>query len=59
MLKVLSDILLDLDSGDLSALVLLDLSAAFDTVEHEIILRRLDSSYLVGGIVSFQSATTS
>jgi hypothetical protein len=49
VLKVLSDILLDLDSGDLSALVLLDLSAAFDTVDHEILLRRLDSSYLVGG----------
>ena len=33
MLKVLSDILLAIDAGDLSALVLLDLSAAFDTVE--------------------------
>jgi len=32
-LKVLSDILLAIDSGDLSALVLLDLSAAFDTVD--------------------------
>ena len=33
-LKVLSDILLAIDAGDLSALVLLDLSAAFDTVDH-------------------------
>jgi hypothetical protein len=49
VLKVLSDILLDLDSGDLSALVLLDLSAAFDTVDHEILLRRLETSYLVDG----------
>ena len=39
MLKVLSDILLAIDDGDLSALVMLDLSAAFDTVDHEILLR--------------------
>jgi len=32
VLKVLSDILLVIDSGDLSVVVLLDLSAAFDTV---------------------------
>ena len=47
MLKVLSDILLAIDSGDLSALVLLDLSAAFDTVDHDILLRRLDKSYAI------------
>ena len=33
VLKVLSDILLAIDAGDLSALMLLDLSAAFDTVD--------------------------
>jgi len=42
ILKVLSDILLAIDAGDLSALVLLDLSAAFDTVDHNILLRRLE-----------------
>jgi len=42
-LKVLTDILPAVDAGDLSALVLLDLSAAFDTIDHGILLRRLDS----------------
>ena len=32
VLKVLSDILLVIDAGNLSALALMDLSAAFDTV---------------------------
>ena len=41
VLRVLSDILQDVDRGDLAALVLLDLSAAFDTVDHEILLQRL------------------
>ena len=38
VLKVLSDILLAIDAGDLSALVLLDLSAAFDMVDHDILI---------------------
>ena len=36
ILCVLSDILLAVDRGDFAALVLLDLSAAFDTVDHDI-----------------------
>ena len=51
MLKVLSDILLAIDSGDLSALVLLDLSAAFNTVDHDILIRRLKTSYGLSGMV--------
>jgi len=47
VLKVLTDILLAADAGDLSALVLLDLSAAFDMVDHGILLYRLDSSYQI------------
>ena len=45
VLKVLADILLALDYGDLAALTLLDLSAAFDSVDHETLLRRLQASY--------------
>jgi len=57
MLKVLTDILLAVDAGDLSALVLLDLSAAFETIDRTIILHRLDSSYQIMGSVQqwFQS----
>jgi len=51
VLKVLSDILLAIDSGDLSALVLLDLSAAYDTVDHDILIRRLKTSYGLSGMV--------
>jgi hypothetical protein len=45
VLRVLSDILKAVDSGDVAGLVLLDLSAAFDTVDHDILLRRLNTSY--------------
>ena len=41
VLKVLADILLAVDSGDLALLTLLNLSAAFDTVDHVTLLRRL------------------
>ena len=41
VLKVLADILSALDTGDVAVLTLLDLSAAFDTVDHATLLRRL------------------
>jgi hypothetical protein len=46
---VLSDILQAVDSGDVAGLVLLDLSAAFDTVDNDILLRRLNTSYGING----------
>ena len=51
VLKVLGDILRAVDSGDLAVLTLLDLSAAFDTVDHDTLLRRLEVSFGLGGAV--------
>ena len=51
MLKVVGDILLALGSGNLALLSLLDLSAAFDTVDHDTLLRRLQTSYGLDGVV--------
>ena len=47
VLKVLTDILYAIDDGDLSFLALLNLSAAFNTVDHDILLTRLRVSYSV------------
>ena len=51
ILKVMSDILLALDSGNLAVLTLLDLSAAYDSVDHTTILHWLQKSYGVCGTV--------
>jgi len=51
VLKVLSDILLALGSGNLVMLTLLDLSAAFDSVDHRTLLWWLRKSYGLNGKV--------
>ena len=45
LLKIQNDILLTLDSGKGVILVLLDLSAAFDTIDHGILVSRLQSRF--------------
>jgi len=47
--KVYNDALLQLDKGHNVALVMLDLSAAFDTVDHDILLTRLQVRYGICG----------
>ncbi len=42
LLKVTNDILLSIDSGSSAILILLDLSATFDTVDQDILLKRLE-----------------
>ena len=45
LVKMMDDILGDIDSGKIVVVVLLDLSAAFDTIDHEILLNRLKTDF--------------
>ena len=50
LLKIHNEILSSMDAGRVTALTLLDLSVAFDTIDHTILLRRLgDTWQLVWG----------
>ena len=49
LLRIQNDLLLAIDQRKLSALVLLDLSAAFDTIDHSILLARLSSTFGITG----------
>jgi len=51
LLKVLSDILIAIDDNKVTLLALLDLSAAFDCVDHDILLSRLQSRFGLDGDV--------
>ena len=49
LLKIHSDILASMDVGKVTPLTLLDLSAPFDTIDHTILLSRLDDWFGVTG----------
>ena len=49
--KVYNDMLLAADSGQVTSLCLLDLSAAFDTVDHDLLLLRLERQFGIRGVV--------
>ena len=52
LLKILNDLLLVVDSKHCVTLLLLDMSAAFDTVNHNILLHRLENSFGITGSVN-------
>uniref|UniRef100_A0A8C6L5A4 Reverse transcriptase domain-containing protein n=1 Tax=Nothobranchius furzeri TaxID=105023 RepID=A0A8C6L5A4_NOTFU len=50
LIKVLNDIMLETDRGNPVLLALLDLTAAFDTVDHEVLLHRLEYNVGISGL---------
>ena len=51
VLKVFSDVIDALDAGNIELIALLDLTAAFDTVDHHILLKRLQCSFGIDATV--------
>jgi hypothetical protein len=51
VLSVLEDLLVNADDRLVSLVALLDLSAAFDTLDHDILLKRLEITFGIKGVV--------
>ena len=49
--QVLSDIFSAIDGGNIALMSMLDMSAAFDTVDHQILLQRLNTSFGISSTV--------
>ena len=51
LLKIHNDIICNMDNGKVTALTLLDMSAAFDTIDHSTLLERLHVHFGISGTV--------
>ena len=49
LLKITNELLLNMDNQNISLLVLLDMSAAFDTIPHDLFLSRLEHTFGLSG----------
>jgi len=49
VLQVISELLQAVDRGEVGALILLDLTAAFDTIDHDILLWTLQQTFGIDG----------
>ena len=54
LVKVTNDIVMKMNSQQMTLLVILDLSAAFDTVNHNILLTRLNEEIGICGSVALE-----
>jgi len=51
LLKICNDALLAADEGEVTALCMIDLTAAFDTVDYDVLLFKLQQMFVINGVV--------